>query len=94
MTTSGYPSDATDQLVQANIVAAEYDVQQLRLTSATASAAPPDFRCSRRDPPVTRTRARGRRGSTCGVLFLAAALAARLTLVGLRTVIAGSQCDV
>src|SRR5215471_13917765 len=37
--TSGYPTDATDQAVQANIVAAQYDVQRLSL--APASATPP-----------------------------------------------------
>src|SRR5215471_7871448 len=39
--TSGYPTDATDQKVQANIVAASYDVQQLSLTPASATATPP-----------------------------------------------------
>ena len=39
--TAGYPSDATDQVVQANIVAARYDVQQLSLTPASATATPP-----------------------------------------------------
>jgi hypothetical protein len=39
--TAGYPTDATDQKVQANIVAAKYDVQQLSLTPASATAAPP-----------------------------------------------------
>ena len=39
--TSGYPSDATDQLVQANIVAAQYATQALSLTPATATATPP-----------------------------------------------------
>jgi hypothetical protein len=38
--TSGYPSDATDQAVQANIVAAQYNVQQLALTPASATTAP------------------------------------------------------
>jgi hypothetical protein len=37
MTAGGtYPSEATDQLVQANIVAARYDVSPLTVTSATA----------------------------------------------------------
>jgi hypothetical protein len=39
--TAGYPTDATDQLVQANIVAAKYDVQRLSLTPASASATAP-----------------------------------------------------
>src|SRR6185437_8737662 len=34
-------SDATDQLVQANIVAAEYGVQPLKVTPASATATPP-----------------------------------------------------
>jgi len=38
--TSGFPSDATDAAVQANIVAAQYNVQQLSLTPATAVNAP------------------------------------------------------
>ncbi len=36
-----FPSDATDQAVQANIVAAKYDVQPLSLTPAQAKATPP-----------------------------------------------------
>ena len=39
--TSGYPTDATDNAVQANVVAAEYDVQRLSLAPASASATPP-----------------------------------------------------
>jgi hypothetical protein len=39
--TSGYPTDATDNAAQANIVAARYDVQRLSLTPATATARPP-----------------------------------------------------
>ncbi len=39
--TAGYPTDATDQLVQANIVAANYDVRQLSLTPASETATPP-----------------------------------------------------
>jgi alpha-L-arabinofuranosidase B-like protein/concanavalin A-like lectin/glucanase superfamily protein/lamin tail-like protein len=38
--TSGYPTDATDQLVQANIVAAEYDVQRLTVSPASNPATP------------------------------------------------------
>ena len=36
-----FPSDATDQLVQANVVAAHYDVQRLSLAPASATATPP-----------------------------------------------------
>jgi alpha-L-arabinofuranosidase B-like protein/concanavalin A-like lectin/glucanase superfamily protein/lamin tail-like protein len=39
--TAGYPTDATDNAVQANVVAARYDVQRLRLSPASATAAPP-----------------------------------------------------
>jgi hypothetical protein len=39
--TAGYPTDPTDQSVQANIVAAKYDVQRLSLTPASATATPP-----------------------------------------------------
>src|SRR5437763_5857094 len=39
--TAGFPADATDQKVQANIVAAKYDVQRLSLTPASATATPP-----------------------------------------------------
>ena len=42
MTAAGtLPSEATDQQVQANIVAAKYENQQLNLAPASASAAPP-----------------------------------------------------
>uniref|UniRef100_Q026F9 Alpha-N-arabinofuranosidase n=1 Tax=Solibacter usitatus (strain Ellin6076) TaxID=234267 RepID=Q026F9_SOLUE len=36
-----FPSDATDQLVQANVVAARYDLPRLSLAPASATAAPP-----------------------------------------------------
>ena len=36
-----FPADATDQLVQANVVAAHYDVQPLSLTPAPAATTPP-----------------------------------------------------
>ena len=39
--TAGYPTDATDQAVQANVVAAAYDVQRLSLTPASETATPP-----------------------------------------------------
>ena len=38
--TSGFPSDATDAAVQANIVASQYNVQQLSLTAASDTAHP------------------------------------------------------
>lgn len=42
MTTAGtFPSDATDQLVQANIVAARYDVPRVVIAPASATATPP-----------------------------------------------------
>ena len=42
MTAAGtFPSDATDQNVQANVVAARYAVQRLSLAPATAAATPP-----------------------------------------------------
>jgi Alpha-L-arabinofuranosidase B, catalytic/Alpha-L-arabinofuranosidase B (ABFB) domain/Concanavalin A-like lectin/glucanases superfamily/Lamin Tail Domain/NPCBM-associated, NEW3 domain of alpha-galactosidase len=39
--TAGFPTDATDNAVQANIVAAKYDVQRLSLAPASATATPP-----------------------------------------------------
>jgi hypothetical protein len=42
MTAAGtFPTDATDQLVQANVAAAKYDVRQLSLAPASATATPP-----------------------------------------------------
>jgi non-reducing end alpha-L-arabinofuranosidase len=42
MTAAGtFPADATDQLVQANVAAAKYDVQRLSVTPASATATPP-----------------------------------------------------
>lgn len=42
MTAAGtFPTDATDRLVQANVVAARYNVQRLSLTPAALAAAPP-----------------------------------------------------
>jgi hypothetical protein len=42
MTAAGtFPANATDQLVQANVVAARYDVRRLSLAPAPATAAPP-----------------------------------------------------
>jgi non-reducing end alpha-L-arabinofuranosidase len=39
--TSGYPTDATDNAVQANVVTAGYDVPALSLSPASATATPP-----------------------------------------------------
>ncbi len=39
--TAGYPTDAVDQQVQANVVAAKYDVQRLSLAPSVATANPP-----------------------------------------------------
>jgi hypothetical protein len=42
MTAGGtFPTDATDQQVQANVVAAKYDVQPVSVTPAASTAAPP-----------------------------------------------------
>jgi hypothetical protein len=42
MTAAGtFPMDATDQLVQANVVAAKYDVQRLNMAPASATPTPP-----------------------------------------------------
>jgi len=61
--TAGYPSDATDQAVQANIVAARYDVQQLSLTPAAETATPPGLQTfapgSSQDSTVTFTNTTG-----------------------------------
>ncbi|HEY3957205.1 MAG TPA: arabinofuranosidase catalytic domain-containing protein [Streptosporangiaceae bacterium] len=63
--TAGYPSDATDQQVQANIVAARYDVQALSLTPASATATPPGLQTftpgSSQDSTVTFTNTTGSR---------------------------------
>jgi hypothetical protein len=39
--TAGYPTDATDNAVQANVVAARYDVRRLSLSPASATSTPP-----------------------------------------------------
>jgi hypothetical protein len=61
--TAGYPADATDQQVQANIVAARYDVQQLSLTPASETATPPGLQTfaprSSQDSTVTYTNTTG-----------------------------------
>jgi non-reducing end alpha-L-arabinofuranosidase len=60
MTAAGtFPTDATDQQVQANIVAAQYGVQPLSLAPASAPAAPPGLQIfspgSSQDTTVTFT---------------------------------------
>src|SRR5262245_14831734 len=64
MTAAGtFPSDATDQLVQANVVAARYDVARLALAPASASATPPGLQTfspgSSQDTTVTFTNTTG-----------------------------------
>jgi hypothetical protein len=64
MTAAGtFPSDATDQLVQANVVAARYDVASLSLAPAPATAAPPGLQTfspgSSRETTVTFTNPMG-----------------------------------
>jgi hypothetical protein len=64
MTAAGtFPTDATDQLVQANVVAAKYDVQRLSLAPASATAAPPGLQTfspgSSQDAIVTFTNTTG-----------------------------------
>jgi hypothetical protein len=64
MTAAGtFPSDATDQLVQANVVAARYDVARLSLAPASAIATPPGLQTfspgSSQDTTVTFTNTTG-----------------------------------
>ncbi|HEX6465580.1 MAG TPA: arabinofuranosidase catalytic domain-containing protein [Vicinamibacterales bacterium] len=64
MTAAGtFPSDATDQQVQANVVAAKYDVQSLSLTPASATDTPPGLQTfspgSSQDATVTFTNTTG-----------------------------------
>jgi non-reducing end alpha-L-arabinofuranosidase len=64
MTAAGrFPTDATDQLVQANVVAARYDVPRLSLSPASATAAPPGLQTfspgSSQDTTVTFTNTTG-----------------------------------
>jgi hypothetical protein len=64
MTAAGtFPSDATDQLVQANVVAAKYDVSRLSMALASAVAAPPGLQTfspgSSQETPVTFTNTTG-----------------------------------
>jgi non-reducing end alpha-L-arabinofuranosidase len=60
---STFPTDATDQLVQANIVAAKYDVQPVSLSPASATATPPGLQTfspgSSQDTTVTFTNTTG-----------------------------------
>jgi hypothetical protein len=64
MTAAGtFPTDATDQLVQANVAAARYDVQQLSLAPTSATATPPGVQTfspgSSQDTAVTFTNTTG-----------------------------------
>ncbi len=64
MTAAGsFPTDATDQLVQANVVAAGYDVPRLSLAPGPATAAPPGLQTfspgSSQDTTVTFTNTTG-----------------------------------
>jgi hypothetical protein len=64
MTAAGtFPTDATDQLVQANVVAARYDVPRLSLAAASATATPPGLQTfspgSSQDTTVTFTNTAG-----------------------------------
>jgi hypothetical protein len=64
MTAAGtFPSDATDQLVQANVVAAGYDVARLRMAPASATATSPGLQTfspgSSQDTAVTFTNTTG-----------------------------------
>ena len=58
-----FPADTTDQLVQANVVAAHYDVQRLSLAPASATAMPPGLQTftpgSSQDTTVTFTNTTG-----------------------------------
>ncbi len=58
-----FPSDATDQLVQANVVDAHYDVQRLSVAPASATATPPGLQTftpgSSQDTTVTFTNTTG-----------------------------------
>ncbi|HEX2917621.1 MAG TPA: arabinofuranosidase catalytic domain-containing protein, partial [Edaphobacter sp.] len=68
MTAAGtFPSDATDQLVQANVVAAHYDVAPLTVAPASATATPPGLQTfnpgSSQDTTVTFTNTTGKPAS-------------------------------
>jgi hypothetical protein len=61
--TAGYPSDATDKQVQANVVAASYAVQRLSLAPASSTGMPPGLQTfapsSSQDATVTFTNTTG-----------------------------------
>jgi hypothetical protein len=83
MTAAGtFPSDATDQLVQANIVAAGYDVPQLTIAPAAATAAPPGLQTfspgSSENTTVTFTNTTG---APVGPLNLSLSVPARWTAI-------------
>src|ERR1017187_5036868 len=64
MTAAGtFPTDATDQLVQANVAAARYDVAEVSLAPASATATPPGLQTfspgSSQDTTVTFTNITG-----------------------------------
>src|SRR5215471_6694711 len=64
MTAAGtFPTDATDQLIQANVVSAKYDVPRLSLAPASATATPPGLQTfspgSSQDTTVTFTNTTG-----------------------------------
>ena len=65
--TAGYPTDATDNAVQANVVAAKYDVQRLSLSPASATATPPGLQTftpgSSQNSTVTFTNTTGSRAT-------------------------------
>ena len=65
--TAGYPTDNTDQQVQANVVAANYDVQPLSLAPASATATPPGLQTftpgSSQDTTVSFTNTTGSRAA-------------------------------
>jgi hypothetical protein len=58
-----FPTDATDQLIQANVVAAKYDMPQLSVAPASATATPPGLQTfspgSSQDTTVTFTNTTG-----------------------------------
>ena len=64
MTAAGtFPTDATDQKIQANVVAAGYGVQMLSIAPASATATPPGLQTfspgSSQDTTVTFTNTTG-----------------------------------
>nr|BFE60891.1 hypothetical protein GCM10020063_054170 [Dactylosporangium thailandense] len=63
--TTGYPSNDADQQIQANVVAAKYDVQRLSLAPASATDAPPGLQTfapgTSQDTTVTFTNTTGSR---------------------------------